>query len=294
VTLVPARSPELVRAGRGVTDLMPEVAREARTCTARRHTATHSAWQDGCRCPGAEAAHDRYKAIRRERNRHRPAQLDEHGNCVAAMHRPSTTAYRRGCRCPGSIEAHERELETERAAAARRRPYEPWKPFRGPDMRVSRWNLFLLLHGFPDSPTKAERIAAVRILAGRGLDNARTARVIGVTEATVQNLKDAALQLRADRDQRRAGDAALREHRRRQAIERGRGHDASGHPMHPWWRLMAYERIVRETGRASRTGRRATEAALRAQRRERAIARGRGHDRSGHPAPGRASAFPDP
>lgn len=219
-----------------MTDVMPDAA-EAETsepvCTAERHGTGRRAYGWGCRCAAAEAAHRRHLDKCRERNAHLPAQLDDEGNCIAKNHGPSDRAWRIGCRCPGSVTAHQEYLERHRPAPKT----QPWDRWRGPDMRVNLMNLFMLLHGVPDSPTTAEFIAAVRILSrtpnryGTGInDNTEIAHIIGETPDRVRRLKESAKRLAQRRDKRRLADVKLRAHRRAAAVARGRGHDRSGHP----------------------------------------------------------------
>lgn len=229
---------------------MPQVE----TCTAVRHGVTRVDWRAGCRCPGAHEAHEQRGHDRRHRNRYLPAQVDAEGNCTAERHGPSARAWRRGCRCPETIARHDADLARNRAALAAKRPtVHPWTRWRGPDRVVGRWNLFALLHGIVDAPTLGERVAAVRILArmpnrwSSGInDNLDIAAVIGEDNDTVRHLKETSVRWRKNRHKRRLADVKLREHRRAQAIARGHAHDASGHPLHPWWLALAYDRMTRE------------------------------------------------
>jgi hypothetical protein len=199
-------------------------------CTAARHAATEYAYSEGgCRCPGARTAHRAHLDRRRGRTRMQDPKVDEQGNCVAERHGPSEYAYRQGCRCPGSVAAYEamreRDREIARAKHAEKAEREqaaadPREHWRGPDMRVNRTNLVLLLSGFVDRPTRGERIAAVHRLArtgnrfGTGLnDNVEIAARIGVSRETVRTLKAEIEGLRINRTQRRLADVRWRARR---------------------------------------------------------------------------------
>lgn len=239
-----------------MTDLMPEVAREVESppasgCTADKHGRSEHAWQRwGCRCPAAVAAHERRNEQKREGNIRLPAQVDEDGRCVARTH-DSARAWRRGCRCPESIAKHTAALQREREKGRGPQYAPPWEFWRGPDMRVYRWNLFLLMHSFlGDEPTRGELIAAVHILTGSpsrrdaGMTAAEMATILKVSRVEIWNAGDDIRRFRKDRWRRRLADVKLRAHRRGRAVERGRGHDRSGHPVHPWWLALAYDRMT--------------------------------------------------
>jgi hypothetical protein len=181
--------------------------------------------------------------------------VDEQGNCIAADHGPSERAFRRGCRCEGTVEVHEEALKAQRRASyARRKPPRPWEFWRGPDMKVYRWNLFLLVHGFlADEPTRGERIAAVYLLTGSpnrygtGINNrSDIAQIINWDPRKVAHIQCHIKRSREVRHKRRLADVKLRAYRRELAVERGRGHDRSGHPIHPWWLALAYDQMTRD------------------------------------------------
>lgn len=136
-------------------------------CTGRRHGKGKAAWDRGCRCPSAVAAHEAFKA----RPKIRRAMVDADGNCIAGRH-GTVTAYREaGCRCPETIAANEARLVArharEKAAREADPAYDPRAPWRGPDLQVSPFTLMMLLEGVMNTATRGEYVAAVAILDDR-------------------------------------------------------------------------------------------------------------------------------
>jgi hypothetical protein len=209
------------------------------TCDARTHGPTNYAWKNGCRHPGAIAAHDsvlnRYRA---ERTAKRAEGLRV-GHCVAALHH-TEQAVSRGCICVSSKRVAQKARRCELAALAKygetrlpgamQRSYER---FRGPRMRVNRFNLMLLLSGFVDSPTRGEMVAAVHILtrrgnrAGTGLLNwQEIADRLGVDDAVAHRHQRFIVEARRDRARRRRLDVLMKQlrvdrARQREAARRG-------------------------------------------------------------------------
>lgn len=195
----------------------------AAPCTAERHADSQHAWRHGCRCPGAEAAHNAYQ------DGQRAARLARHGriietpdpDCTANTHRASDYAWRKGCRCTDAKLAHRREVDRRRERAAEARTpaaasaaelaaNDPRKPWRGPDMRVSWNNLLLLTGGFVDSPTTMERTVACLRLLGRGMDKAAVAERLRICDDTVDKARARVVRLREERTERRLADARWR------------------------------------------------------------------------------------
>lgn len=119
-----------------------------------------------CRCPEAVAA---FRARpRRQQGRSAvqlPPAINPDGTCAAEKHH-SYVAWLAGCRCPHSVRRREEVQASVYARTTGR--LQPWLKWRGTNMRVSRVNLLLLLSGFSDQPTYAERMVACLILSQRG------------------------------------------------------------------------------------------------------------------------------
>lgn len=131
-------------------------------CAADSHGTANARHNDGCKCREAIDAYAATIAKRRPVRRVQPAQVDGNGNCVAGKH-GSYLAWMAGCRCPAACEKREQVMARKVWAGP-----QPWHGFRGPQQRVSRVNLLLLLSGFVDDPTYMERVVAANILRRRG------------------------------------------------------------------------------------------------------------------------------
>lgn len=182
-------------------------------CTSGQHRPTQAGWNNGCRCSGAMAAHQRWLEIRKARRAATRARaaLGIQG-CVADKH-DSVNAYSWGCRCPGTVERY-REALRRKAEADYRDPRYRW---RGGKMAVDRNNLWMLLHGVVDSPTVAERMAAMIALEGTHItESPWTSRPINDAEigerlgyrgsASVTRLRERRARLREQRTKRRLAD----------------------------------------------------------------------------------------
>jgi hypothetical protein len=182
----------------------------AGSCTNKRHGASKTAWNVGCRCPAAIKAHDEYEARRRVTL---PAQVDENGRCVAAKHNSAAAYKEAGCRCPAAIARREevRQAVAIRNAERQARREIPRGRWRAPNMRVNRISLQMLLAGFPDSPTVGEKNAAVAILSKRGgptglYNSTEIAQRIGVDPNTVRSISARIKRLAETRAERRLAD----------------------------------------------------------------------------------------
>jgi hypothetical protein len=263
------------------------------TCRGNRHTGTNEAWRRGCRHPEAIAAHEEWKRTHSP-DRMMPAAVDADGNCIADKH-DSVRAYRSGCRHPKAIELWERNCQRRDQAKRVRRDIEyaaefykeeqrvrrltggryrldPRREWRKGAMAVDRHNLFMLLHGFIDSPNSGERLAALCRMQGRLVSDAwfKKARpmfaaeigdAIGVTEQTALRMARKRKELAGDRARRRLADvqwraavaaaAAGRKDAERQRHEQVRAERKAAWKQH--CRTMRRLRESRE--RAARTGR---------------------------------------
>lgn len=142
-------------------------------CPATVHGTANARNNKRCKCPEAIAAYNASVARGRPVRRIRPAAVDEQGRCVADRH-DSYLAWVEGCRCPTSVEKREQyRAGIREQGRARTGGGRPWHQFRGPQMRVNRVNLILLLSGFVDNPTYMERVVAANILHRRGLNGRR-------------------------------------------------------------------------------------------------------------------------
>ncbi len=188
---------------------------------------------------------------------------------VASKSHDTARAYRAGCTHPEAeaayLAARKRWNDTARRGKTVRLPSPP--PL-GPDPRqpwrdgtrgtkVDSNNLFLLLHGFVDRPTRAERRAAVLLLTGRPqpgdrpLTVTQVAERIGASVTTVHEILREVAHQRTTRAERRLADAQWRAAlaRRRDAvaeIERLRQRAAA-------MLTTGAERRTVETFRAART-----------------------------------------
>lgn len=162
-----------------------------------------------CRCPEAiEAFQAQPKRKRGQSNVQMPAAVDADGNCIAGKH-DSYMAWLAGCRCPEAQRRRQVVFAAHQARDAAIR--KPWKKWRGPDKLVSRNNLLLLLAGFADSPTYAERMVATLILSQRGtiagpLGTQQIADRLGISCAMVLAYQEKPAKLAEERAQRRLAD----------------------------------------------------------------------------------------
>jgi hypothetical protein len=203
---------------------------------------TQNAWSHGCRHPAAIRAHegwmDRKRALREE------AATWPEGQCLARSHGTRYAAQVNGCRCPEALRAVQDEVDRRVAVgkAARARAYaleydreirriqratggrlsaDPRREWRYGKAGVSSITVMMMLHGFPDNPTRAERMVAIIKLDGRMVRDEHTAQMrpmfkseigarIGCTEATVRRLRAERERRRDERTLRRLADAQWR------------------------------------------------------------------------------------
>lgn len=204
--------------------------------------ATHDAWRKGCRHPEAVRAHEEWKA--RKRAERAAAVNWPEGQCLAASHGTLFAAEINGCRCPEALRLvdekrirqagskrecrnreysveYEREQQRIRRATGDRLSADPRREWRYGKAGVSSIVVMMMLHGFPDNPTRAERMVAIIKLDGRMVRDEFTARMrpmlkgeigarIGCTEATVRRLRVERERRRNERTQRRLADAQWR------------------------------------------------------------------------------------
>jgi hypothetical protein len=203
---------------------------------------TQDGWSKGCRHPEAIRAHQEWLDARRAE---REAAVDwPEGQCLARRHGTRYAADAYGCRCPEALlevdRARARRVENKKAQ--RRREYaleyeheerrvrratgwrlsaDPRREWRYGKAGVSSITVMMMLHGFPDSPTRAERMVAIIKLDGRMVRDEHTARMrpmfkgeiaerIGCTEATVRRLRAERVRRRNERTLRRLADAQWR------------------------------------------------------------------------------------
>jgi hypothetical protein len=213
----------------------------AAVCTAARHAGSNEAWRGGCRCPEALTAHSAWLDRHRVRlNRLAPSAMGGDGVCRAGLHDTVAAYQRHGCRCAEAVaawdedkrkrsltkrkkrniqlaEAAWRESAHARRVTGGRLSIDPRKPWRGGKMAVGRINLWMLIHGFSDSPTMGERMVAIILLRQtwtRGAWFERTRRMngdeiaarIGVSPATAHRLMGKPAELAGQRTARRLAD----------------------------------------------------------------------------------------
>lgn len=180
------------------------------SCPGKRHGTTQTAWTDGCRCIEAMVAHEEWKWRRRVERLAAVKHWQRTGQCGARKHTPTEYSYMSGCRCPETIAAlapnRAKLRERFHSAGDEPRPSNPWRQGK---MLVNRNNLRMLLWGFPDKPTLAEKMAATMILSRRGgaaglYTKAEIARRIGVE--SVDQYFARVERLRGERTQRRLAD----------------------------------------------------------------------------------------
>lgn len=228
--------PETVQAVRDWA--LAEADRRA-PCTAETHRPTNTAWQHGCRHSGALLAHEEFKARIRKQRSDALRGYRETGQCSARVH-DTVGAYRRGCRCDLAVKLYGASSDGRNIARLRQCVSEKLEnPWRQGGNAVGRVNLWMLVHGFVDSPTKGERMAAVAILSRRGtdlvgygrktglLDNQQIAERIGINDTAVTEIRKRMAALRETRPQRRLADVRAKAMRVARATERTARHDVS-------------------------------------------------------------------
>lgn len=197
-----------------LADVMPDVDRlVAYGCPAATHDTDRAYRTDKCRCPAARAAHNQWRAP--DKARTNPA-------CRARRHLTSG-AYQDGCLCPEAASAHKAKQAGRVTQHARRRAYAAYRRFYGPQTRVSRVGLLLMLaclpnaRGFWDEATVRERqlvVAAMyrRIdpLTGELMGPLRIAELQGVDQESIRRYRDSLITLREQRTQRRLARARWR------------------------------------------------------------------------------------
>jgi len=200
---------------RGTRLAWNKIEREAGSdCMAEVHGPSNRAWRYGCRCTMAVAAHDQFLAEQRERRAQVQAASIAAGKCLATRH-GSDDAARNGCVCYRRPKKRPSGVVSQSglagAYAAR------YNRFRGPTMKVDRYNLILLLSGIVDQPTRGEMIAAVHILqrrgnrAGTGLFDAHEiASRLGIDDGQVHRYKRWIKDAIKDRHLRRQVDVQMK------------------------------------------------------------------------------------
>jgi hypothetical protein len=203
---------------------------------------TQGAWTKGCRHPGAVRAHEQWMNERqalKEAAKGWPA-----GQCLAPIHNTRWAAAVHACRCPGALRAvaldiqrrstlakderarayaleYDREVRRIERATGGRLSADPRREWRYGKAGVSSITVMMMLHGFPDNPTRAERMVAIIKLDGRMVRDEHTAQMrpmfkseigarIGCTEATVRRLRAERERRRDERTLRRLADAQWR------------------------------------------------------------------------------------
>lgn len=158
-------------------------------CKGDYHTGSDAAWRHGCRHPEAVAAHRQWLTDHGGSGRQVPPAVDDDGNCVAVRHGTQGAYFKAGCRHPEALAAYEKYQARRKSAEQRKRDreqimlwsqdarrakrmtggrlsYDPRRIWRRGNMAVDRNNLLMLMHGFVDSPTMGEKLAAMNRLAG--------------------------------------------------------------------------------------------------------------------------------
>jgi hypothetical protein len=105
--------------------------------------------------------------------------------------------------------------------------------WRGPDTRVNRINLMLLLSGFKDSPTYGERMIAAMRLERWGHDNEAIALRIDVPAKRIPQYRRRREEFRATRTQRRLADVRWKAARNALIAVRRAGPGGEGDPVSP-------------------------------------------------------------
>jgi hypothetical protein len=217
--------------------------RVAYGCNPRARCApTQNAWSHGCRHPGAIEAHEGWKE--RKRALRAEAAARPKGQCLARSHGSRYAAEVNGCHCPESLHKvqsergrrnatrndararayateYHREVQRIQRATGGRLTSDPRREWRYGKAGVSSITVMMLLHGFPDNPTRAERMVAIIKLDGRMVRDENTAKMrpmfkgeigarIGCTEATVRRLRAERERRRDERTLRRLADAQWR------------------------------------------------------------------------------------
>lgn len=208
-----------------------------------RCASTQSAWNNGCRHLGAIAAHQVWLAAKKAQRA--VGATWPPGVCLAVSHNTLYAAQRNGCICPSAIAKRDadrarkaeykrnrtrqrdysREFERDRARVRRatggRLDSDPRRDWRYGKAGVSSITVMMLLHGFSDSPTRGERLAAIIRLDRERVRDEETARMrpmniteiarrIGCAEPTVVRLRKMRVRLREQRHLRRLADARWR------------------------------------------------------------------------------------
>ena len=182
-------------------------------CPATRHGASQHAWRRfRCRCPEAVAAHEAYlrrdNEIRWARKNGKPV-----GDCSSKTHRPTVKNYRDGgCRCPATVATWQRErgrqnaraeAERQRHEATIQRAADEWANWR----RVSTITVDLMVAGFPENPTRAERMVAVMWMLRLGYwDGPDIATRLHIEETEVDTARADPGRLRRRRTERRLAE----------------------------------------------------------------------------------------
>src|SRR3954467_2413345 len=190
--------PLRVHRGRGSMTITDE-GHTAYGCNPRtRCRPTQDGWNKGCRHPEAIQAHSEWLEARRA-EREDAVNWPE-GQCLARRHGNRYAADIYGCRCPEALRGVQEERERRDAARneARARAYaveyarevqriqratgarltaDPRREWRYGKAGVSSITVMMMLHGFPDNPTRAERMVAIIRLEGQRVRDEKTARM---------------------------------------------------------------------------------------------------------------------
>lgn len=210
------------------------------------HSPTKTAWRNGCRHPGAVAAHDEWIAEKRAQRKR--AMSAAAGECMAATHGTRYAYEMSGCRCPKALAAHRKHAaranDAERARRARdysldyshermrakrltggRLDYDPRRVWRGGNAGVSTVSVLHVMAGYQIDATHAEKMVAVLRLARRQVwdrgdwktrphwrapQDQEIADVIGTSANNISRMRKRPAVLRENRTERRAADARWR------------------------------------------------------------------------------------
>lgn len=226
-----------------------------RGCTGKVHTGTDHAWSAGCRHADALLAHEEAKLRIRLQRREALAEYRRTGQCGAVVH-GTIGAYRRGCRCEETRKIYANGSDG-RSLAAMRAKFEHGRlanPWRQGQMAVSRVNLWMLVHGFPDRPTTAERLAAVAILDQRLPRDLGEEHGYRITEVVIPRLSNGQI---AQRIGLRDEQGVIRLRRKRIKLRESRAERRLADIRHK------AERVARAAGRKDRERQRHEDAARR-------------------------------
>lgn len=222
------------------------LARNEYGCRRRaRCSDTNTAWREGCRHPGAIAAHKQWLERKRAE---REAIVAADGECRAATHGTRSAYEKSGCRCDAAVTAkmahdarakraqRDREYQTEYVAEMERckrktggrLDRDPRRPWRGGKMAVSEASVLLLTTGaHPGDATMAERLVALIRIEGkqvwatygieakeaagyRPLLQSEIAQRTGMSETVQRHLRRKRADLRELRTERRLADSKWR------------------------------------------------------------------------------------